>query len=205
MSLWQCRHIHFFITTSYLTQGTVAKLPCLFLYAKDKNMIDNKELFEKTYKLTAKQIAFATEYVKTGVAMESARRAGYSGGSIQKYASQLLHTPKVKEYIALLMKEAFLERLMSLEEALALTASIARGEPKVIEYKRVNKLTDKVTIHREITKTPSIEEQQRSLEHVLRCAGAFNAKPEDTSQADGIERFKCAVADTATVSEVFDE
>ena len=168
-------------------------------------MVDNKELFEKTHKLTAKQIAFSAEYIKTGNAMESARRAGYSGRSMRKHASQLLHTPKVKEYIALLMRESFLERIMSLEEALALTASIARGEPKVIEYKRVNKLTDRVTIHREVTKTPSIEEQQRSLEHVLRCAGAFNAKPEDNTQADGIERFKQAVLGDGTIAGVYDE
>lgn len=166
-------------------------------------MVDNKELFEKTHKLTAKQIAFSAEYIKTGNAMESARRAGYSGRSIRKHASQLLHTPKVKEYIALLMREAFLEHIMSLEEALALTAAIARGEPKVIEYKRVNKLTGKVTIHREVTKTPSIEEQQRSLEHVLRCAGAFNAKPEDNTQADGIERFKQAVSGNVNLAEVY--
>lgn len=168
-------------------------------------MVDNKELFERTHNLTAKQIAFSVEYIKTSNAVESARRAGYSGNSITKYASQLLHTPKVKEYIALLMKEAFLERIMSLEEALALTASIARGESKTLTYKRLNKLTGKVTIHREVTKTPSIEEQQRSLEHVLRCAGAFSAKPEDNSQADGIERFRQAVSGSTSLAEVYDD
>ena len=162
-----------------------------------------KEIYEKTKKLNSKQLAFAHEYIKSRSALASAKAAGYSASNARKYANQLFNKPHVREYIALLMREAFTTCAMSLEEALALTASIARGESKVIEYKRVNKLTNKVAIHREVTKTPSIEEQQRSLEHVLRCAGAFNAKPEDNTQADGIERFKQAVSGNVNIAEVY--
>jgi len=164
-----------------------------------------KEIYEKSKNLNAKQINFCHEYIKIRNALQAAKNVGYSETGARNYSGQLMRNPKIKNYIAYLMKEAFLERIMSLEEALALTASIARGEPKVIEYKRVNKLTSKVTIHREVTKTPSIEEQQRSLEHVLRCAGAFNAKPEDNTQADGIERFKQAVSGKVSLAEVYDD
>lgn len=164
-----------------------------------------KEIYEKTKKLNPKQLAFAHEYIKSRSALASAKAAGYSTSNARKYANQLLRKPHVKEYIALLMREAFTACAMSLEEALALTAAIARGEPKTLTYKRLNKLTGKVTIHREVTTTPSIEEQQRSLEHVLRCAGAFNTKPEDTTQADGIERFKQAVSGNVNLAEVYDD
>lgn len=65
------------------------------------------------------------------------------------------------------------ERTMSVKEALAISSSIARGEPQKGYSKQVDKQENEVLKEIEFEFTPSIEERQRSLEHILKVNGAF--------------------------------
>src|SRR5699024_258000 len=67
----------------------------------------------------------------------------------------------------------FDEKAMTVKEALALSASIARGEPQRSYFKEVDKLTDEVTVENERHYTPSVEDRQRSLDHILKVNGAY--------------------------------
>ncbi|RIO29336.1 terminase small subunit, partial [Staphylococcus saprophyticus] len=79
-------------------------------------------------KLTVKQQKFADEYIISGNATEAAIKAGYSKKTAEATASRLLRNVKVSEYINKRLKELKEERLMDIEEALMISASIARGE-----------------------------------------------------------------------------
>lgn len=73
---------------------------------------------------------------------------------------------------------------MTVEEALAITASIARGEPQRSYFKQVDKITGIVEIENERLVTPSIEDRQRSLDHIFKVSGAYLDKKEITATVD---------------------
>ena len=75
-------------------------------------------------KLTRKQQVFIDEYLKTFNAAESARRAGYSEATAYSIGHNLLRKVEVKDAI----QERLDEVHMSADEALKLTADIARGD-----------------------------------------------------------------------------
>lgn len=62
---------------------------------------------------------------------------------------------------------------MTVKEALALSASIARGEPQKSYFKETDKLLDEVTTETDRLYTPSIEDRQRSIDHILKVNGAY--------------------------------
>ena len=78
--------------------------------------------------LSLKQKKFADEYIISGNATKSAIEAGYSKKTAESIGSRLLRNVKVSEYISKRTQEVFEERAMSVAEALAISASIARGE-----------------------------------------------------------------------------
>lgn len=79
---------------------------------------------EKAHKINRRQQVFIDEYLKCFNGSEAARRAGYSEKSARQTASDLLATPYISEQIQSKMAEVH----MSAEEALKLTADIARGD-----------------------------------------------------------------------------
>ena len=62
---------------------------------------------------------------------------------------------------------------MDVTEALLLSASIARGEHQQAYRKQYDHLNEEVIKEMTYTITPSIEERQRSLDHILKVHGAF--------------------------------
>nr|WP_260378022.1 terminase small subunit [Lactococcus lactis] len=85
-------------------------------------------------KLNLKQQAFADEYIITGNAYQSALKAGYKENYAKNAQEKLVEKGgKVSEYIKNKLKEIQLERHLTMEEALAITASIAKGEPQRFE------------------------------------------------------------------------
>ena len=78
--------------------------------------------------LSLKQKKFADEYIISGNATKSAIEAGYSKKTAESIGSRLLRNVKVSEYISKRTQEVFEERAMTVAEALAISASIARGE-----------------------------------------------------------------------------
>ncbi|AMG20714.1 terminase small subunit [Staphylococcus saprophyticus] len=127
-------------------------------------------------KLTVKQQKFADEYIISGNATEAAIKAGYSKKTAEATASRLLRNVKVSEYINKRLKELKEERLMDIEEALMISASIARGEHQQSYTKIYNNLKDEVDKEITYTHTPRIEERQRSIEHILKVHGILNGR-----------------------------
>ena len=75
-------------------------------------------------KLTKKQKVFVSEYLSCFNGAEAARRAGYSESRARITASELLADSNISEQIKARLNEVH----MSADEALKLTADIARGD-----------------------------------------------------------------------------
>ena len=131
-------------------------------------------------KLTIKQQRFADEYIISGNASDAARRAGYSPKYINSNVTKLLQNTAISDYIKNRLKELEDEKLMDLKEALERTTSIARRDVQKGYSKTVDKLTGEVVKEVEYEFTPSVEEAQKSLEHIIRCNGGFIDKQEIT-------------------------
>lgn len=131
-------------------------------------------------KLTIKQQRFADEYIISGNASDAARKAGYSHKYINSNVQKLLQNTAISDYIKNRLKELEDEKLMDLKEALERTTSIARREVQKGYSKTVDKLTGEVIKEVEYEFTPSVEEAQKSLEHIIRCNGGFIDKQEIT-------------------------
>ena len=130
-------------------------------------------------KLSIKQKRFADEYIISGNATKSAIEAGYSKKTAESIGSRLLRNVKVSEYISKRAQEVFEERAMSVAEALAISASIARGEIQQGQTKKnvkvyVGDQVEEETVTETVYEfTPTIEERQRSLDHILKVNGAY--------------------------------
>lgn len=131
-------------------------------------------------KLTIKQQRFADEYIISGNASDAARKAGYSHKYINSNVQKLLQNTAISDYIKNRLKELEDEKLMDLKEALERTTSIARRDVQKGYSKTVDKLTGEVVKEVEYEFTPSVEEAQKSLEHIIRCNGGFVDKQEIT-------------------------
>lgn len=129
--------------------------------------------------LSLKQKKFADEYIISGNATKSAIEAGYSKKTAESIGSRLLRNVKVSEYISKRTQEVFEERAMSVAEALAISASIARGEIQQGQTKKSVKVyvgdqVEEETVTETVYEfTPTIEERQRSLDHILKVNGAY--------------------------------
>jgi len=129
--------------------------------------------------LSLKQKKFADEYIISGNATKSAIEAGYSKKTAESIGSRLLRNVKVSEYISKRTQEVFEERAMSVAEALAISASIARGEIQQGQTKKNvkvyvgNQVEEETVTETEYQFTPTIEERQRSLDHILKVNGAY--------------------------------
>nr|DAS28000.1 MAG TPA: Terminase small subunit [Caudoviricetes sp.] len=129
--------------------------------------------------LSLRQKKFADEYIISGNATKSAIEAGYSKKTAESIGSRLLRNVKVSEYISKRTQEVFEERAMSVAEALAISASIARGEIQQGQTKKNVKVyvgdqvEEETVTETEYQFTPTIEERQRSLDHILKVNGAY--------------------------------
>lgn len=139
---------------------------------------------EAMAKLTLKQKRFAERYVATGNATQSAISAGYSAKSAEKTGYENLSKPHIKAYIAELSAPGENKRIMDLQEALEISSSIARGELQTAVSRKVDKATGEVLKDIEYTFTPSIEDRQKSLEHIIRCNGGFIDRQETEIDMD---------------------
>ncbi len=134
-------------------------------------------------KLTIRQKRFADEYIISGNATQSAVNAGYSKKTAYSIACNNMKKPEILEYIKKRMEEVDAARTMQVKEAIEVSSSIARGEVQKGYKKVFNKLTKKIEEELEYEFTPRVEERQKSLEHILRCNGAFTDKVELNANA----------------------
>lgn len=135
-------------------------------------------------KLTPKQKRFAEYYAATGNAKQSAISSGYSAKSAEKIGYENLAKPHIMAYIAELSAPGDNKRIMDLQEALEISSSIARGELQTAVSRKVDKATGEVLKDVEYTFTPSIEDRQKSLEHIIRCNGGFIDRQETEIDMD---------------------
>lgn len=124
-------------------------------------------------KLTPKQKRFADEYIIVKNATLAAKNAGYSEKTAYSIGNENLKKPEIIKYINDKLKAFNDKQIMKVEEAIKVCSSIARGEIQKGYSKRLNKLTGEVEKEIEYEYTPSIEERQKSLEHIFKCNGAF--------------------------------
>lgn len=123
--------------------------------------------------LNPRQLAFADEYIITGNATQSAIKAGYSEKYANTNASKLLQNTTIKSYIEQKIKEIQINKHLSMEEALAITASIAKGEPQRFEVVKRNPETNEV-IAREVNEySAGFKERNQALEHYYKINAAF--------------------------------
>ncbi|WP_239700345.1 terminase small subunit [Mammaliicoccus sp. D-M17] len=125
-------------------------------------------------KLTIKQQKFVDEYLISGNATDAAIKAGYSKKSARQVATENLSKPYISEYINERLQEVKNNKLMSIEEAMLISSSLARGEVQKAYTKIHDHLKDEVVKETTYNITPSVEERQRSIEHILKIHGAFN-------------------------------
>ena len=129
--------------------------------------------------MNERQKHFADEYIISKNATQSAIVAGYSEKTAYSIGQRLLKNVEISEYIKKRTEELFDERSMTIAEALAISASIARGDVQ----KGYSKKTVKTDDGDKITETtyeftPSIEERQRSVDHILKVNGAYLERKE---------------------------
>lgn len=123
--------------------------------------------------LNPRQLAFADEYIITGNATQSAIKAGYSEKYANTNASKLLQNTTIKSYIKQKIKEIQVNKHLSMEEALAITASIAKGEPQRFEVIKRDPFTNEV-IEREVSEySAGFKERNQALEHYYKINAAF--------------------------------
>lgn len=137
--------------------------------------------------MTLKQKKFADEYIVSGNATEAAIKAGYSEKTARIVGSQNLTKLNISEYIKERLKKIEDKKTMTLEEALQRMTSIARREVQKGYSKRTDKLKGKVDSEFEYELTPSIEESQKALEHLIKCYGGFENKREVEARIRRIE------------------
>lgn len=139
------------------------------------------------YKLNNQQKLFASEYITNGGnATQAAITAGYSEKTAYSQGNRLLKHDEVKRFLKETMEAVWDEKKMTISEALAISASIARGEPQNSYFKQTDKQTGKVVKEFEHIITPQVEERQRSLEHIFKVAGAFLDKKEIDAKVTSI-------------------
>lgn len=140
-------------------------------------------------KLTEKQKKFADYYIELGNATQAAIKAGYSKKTANRIATENLSKLVISEYIQKRLKELEKSRLMTVEEALLLSKSIANGEPQTFIYRELDPKTDEVLVEEKKQYSPKIEERQKSIEHILKVNGAFDKKESATNQDDELKRL----------------
>jgi len=133
--------------------------------------------------LTIKQQKFIDEYIISGNATDAYKKAGYawkSENTAGVNGHKLLKNHKIATAIAKRSQEAKDSRIMDVQEALAISSSIARGEIQKSYSKQYDRVERKVIKEVDYEFAPGIEERQRSLEHILKVNGAFLDRKEIT-------------------------
>ena len=124
-------------------------------------------------KLSLKQQIFADEYIITGNAYQSAIKAGYSKKYAKAQSHKLLENVGIKSYITKRLAELKKERTLTMEEAIELTSSIARGEPQHFEKVVRDAETNEILEHEVSEYSAGFKERNQALEHFYKIDAAF--------------------------------
>lgn len=136
-------------------------------------------------KLTKKQKRFADEYIISGNLTQSAIRAGYSERTAATIGSENIRKPNIKRYIDERLEELEASKYLSMEEALQITASIARGEPRVVKV-----FDHELGMEFEQEVYPDFKDQKGALDHFFKIQGAFIDRVEHSGGLNVNNPFK---------------
>lgn len=131
--------------------------------------------------LTLKQKRFADEYIISGNATEAAIKAGYKEKAAYQTGAENLKKPQIKSYIDESLKELEAAKFLTIEEALKITASIARGEPReveVVDIETGENYTKKVY--------PNFKDSNAALDHFYKINGSYIEKREVKLESNGL-------------------
>lgn len=147
-----------FMVTS---QKPFSKNLCLFWFDSRDSLQSLMRLFILSEKvvmdigLNQRQKIFASEYLRTGNAYQSATLAGYSEAYARGNVTKLLENESVKSFIQAEMDKMHDKNIMSAREALSILSDIARGKrdeevmmmnPVTGEVDRLTKKADNATV-----------------------------------------------------------
>lgn len=148
-------------------------------------------------KLSARQKSFADEYIKSGNAMQSAIKAGYSEKYAKVGSAKLLENVRIKAYIDAKMAEIESHKIADAKEVLEFYTRVLREEETeevvlaagedVVKLRKKPSTKDKIAVSREIMKRyplldPMANEQLRKLKADVRIAEAKAKVMEDSGQ-----------------------
>lgn len=134
---------------------------------------------EENRKLTVKQQRFVDFYIANhGNATEAAIQAGYSRKTAPFIGYENLNKPYIASAVKMRLDEIKSKRTMSLEEAVAILSSIARGEPQKYQHYGTTTITESgSTVTRDIDKeeyiAPSSQEKSKAAELLVKFHGGF--------------------------------
>lgn len=176
-------------------------------------------------KLTRRQIVFVNEYLKSWNASDAARKAGYSERSAYSRGYELMRNREVKAAIEARLDEVH----MSAEEALKLTADIARGDmgefmaigpmgfsldldaaQKAGKTNLLKKVTQKTIIDgKKDTETHIVDielyDRQQALKDILQVHGRLRSGAGSRREDEGKTDPRTIAATPAALAELLDE
>lgn len=148
-------------------------------------------------KLTAKQRLFADEYIKSGNAMQSAIKAGYSEKYAKARSAQMLENVGIKSYIEDKMAEIESHKIADAKEVLQFYTRVLREEETeevalpagddVVTVEKKPSFKDRLTAAKELMKRyplsdPMVQAQLKKITADARVAEARAKALEDNGQ-----------------------
>ena len=148
-------------------------------------------------RLTAKQRLFANEYIKSGNAMQSAIKAGYSDKYAKARSAQMLENVGIKAYIDAKMAEIESSKIATAKEVMEFYTRVLRKEETeevivttakdVVKMEKKPAFSERLSAAKEIMKRyplsdPMANEQLRKLKADVRIAEAKAKIMEDSGQ-----------------------
>ncbi len=124
-------------------------------------------------KLSRRYKEFADEYIITGNKYQSAIKAGYSENYAKSQSYKLLENVGIQEYMKEKTKQLQIDKHLTMEEALAITASIAKGEPQRFEVVNRHPETNEIVTKEVSEYSAGFKERNQALEHFYKINAAF--------------------------------
>lgn len=140
-------------------------------------ILHRKVVSVNVMKLREQQQAFADYWIETGNAYQSAIRAGYSKAYAKNATIYLLENRGIQEYIKQRTEQIKNERLVSLEDAMALLSDIANRKEVKSHSKIIDNLKGEVKKDVTYVHQPDIDQQTKALEHLVKIQGGFDQHP----------------------------
>lgn len=145
-------------------------------------------------KLTLKQQRFADEYIISGNAEESARKAGYSPSYVKGNAYKLVGNVGISSYIDERLAELNEKSIAKQDEVLQYLTSVMRGET-MAEVLIVEGAGDGVSYAKRVMKAPDERERLRAAEQLGKRYGLFTDKQDITLNVPVVFEGEDEIAD----------